>query len=121
MLGIIIDAVILAAAIWIVARHEADFEWWRLVVVSLVIGVLGELALYGVESGVEALGLTGTVAALAELGLWAVLYLGVSAWIISQFLYVMFRDAVIASIIYLVAKIVIQLAFVFALGAMLTR
>jgi hypothetical protein len=85
MIGILIGAFVLMAALYYVARHDAAMEFPRLILVSLGIMMISIL--------------------LSPLGLFAAPILGVAtAWILMRFCYVSWGQARLVTSIYLVTN-----------------
>lgn len=86
MIGILIGAFVLMAALYYVARHDAAMEFPRLVSVSLGIMMISLL--------------------LSPLGVFAAPILGVAtAWLLMRFCYVSWGQARLVTSIYLVTHI----------------
>lgn len=107
MLGIAIGTLVLAAAIWLVGRHEAEFDMKKLVLIALGLNVVGAILLMLLASVLHP---------LLALAIWFVAVCLLAAWAIHTFVYLMWRDAVIASVIYMVIQIGINIGLQMAMG-----
>ena len=89
MLGVLFIAIILSGSLWVIARHDADFNFWKILLISFVYSIASNLA-------IATIGLLGIPLALAGL-----------IWAIVRWCYVSILQAVIVSGILLVVQILI--------------
>jgi hypothetical protein len=86
MLGIILSALILMGALYVVAKHDAEIDFPRMALVSLGITIVALLS--------------------SPLGIFALPVIAVAtAWILVRFCYVSWNQASIVTAIYLVTQI----------------
>lgn len=109
-----INAAVLAGAVYAVARHDADYDWLKLVLIALGISVVNQILSGFVTAGLESVNLYYRYdwkGKAAYFVIWGPLALGSSAWIIHHYLRLMPRDAVVASAVYTIVSVALFTAF----------
>lgn len=90
MFGILLSALILMGSLWVVARHDAEISFVRMLLLSLGITVVSLLA--------------------SPLGIFALpVIIGVTAWGLVHYCYVNWAQAWIVTAVYIVAQIGLSL------------